>query len=400
MTTRQISTHSSALLDGFLDMMSVERGASANTLESYRRDLERFLAACASAELDPVAATQDDLQRYLTGLADDGLAQSSRLRHASSLRHFYRYLVAEETIPEDPSALLRSPKAPARLPKTLSMAEVSRLLDAARLACTPVWPLCETGSDAAQPANPALGGFVSPCCAVHLRAVPDRVAAGALRLNALLEVLYATGIRVSELIGLQAQNVLDAGTTLLVTGKGGKERIVPLGSVAQTALFAHCMATHAHRHELVGAAGDQPATVVHLTMFAAKQSKRRRASQAVQNTGTVQRTADASERYAASPETNVDWLFPSHGAQGHITRQRVGQELKELALVCGLDPAQVSPHVLRHAFASHLLDRGADLRALQQMLGHADIATTQIYTHVLEERLQKLVFEHHPLAQD
>jgi len=295
-------------LDAFLDLLIAERGAAANTVAAYRRDLDDlsvFLKKRGVA--DPSAADTVHLRQWLTGLADAGLAASTQARRLSAIRQFYKFLVAEGFNARDPAAILDSPRQGRALPKILSEREVDALLDAAR-------------------AQDDVDGK---------------------RLSCLLELLYATGLRVSELVGLKWPVQRQADRFLLVRGKGNKERLVPLSPAAIVALSAY---------------------------------------------GEVR--AAFLGRRKTSP-----WLFPSHGADGYLTRQRFGQLLKDLAVKAGLDPAKVSPHVLRHAFASHLLAHGADLRAVQQMLGHADIATTQIYTHVLEERLQQLVRKHHPLAR-
>lgn len=294
-------------LDGFLDLLIAERGAAANTVAAYRRDLDdlqSFLKRRGVA--DAAIAETADLRAWLTSLADTGLAASTQARRLSAVRQFYKFLVAEGINARDPAAILDSPRQGRALPKILSEAEVDRLLEAARQTDDPE----------------------------------------GRRLSCLLELLYATGLRVSELVGLKWPPARQAERFLLVRGKGNKERLVPLSPAAIAALDSYS----AVRDAFLG-------------------------------------------RSQTSP-----WLFPSHGAEGYLTRQRFGQVLKDLAVKAGLDPAKVSPHVLRHAFASHLLAHGADLRAVQQMLGHADIATTQIYTHVMEERLQRLVRDHHPLA--
>lgn len=299
----------------FLDMLSAERGAAAHTIEAYTRDLSEFLAFLAAKGKDAEGATPDHLRAFLAGLARKGLAPTSRARKLSATRQFFRFLLAEGIRADDPCSVIDSPRLGRPLPKILSLAEVEALLETAKQAS-------ETAADGAARRR-------------------------ALRLYALLETLYATGLRVSELIALP-RNVLTADDQVLtIKGKGGRERLVPLNDAARGALAAH-----------LAAVGE-----------------------------------DEAGRKSASA-----WLFPtSTGA--HLTRQRFGQELKALALAAGIDSARVSPHVLRHAFASHLLERGADLRTVQQLLGHADISTTQIYTHVIEERLRRLVEEHHPLAQ-
>jgi integrase/recombinase XerD len=301
----------------FLEMIAAERGAAANTLAAYERDLAD-LAAFLDRRGRPLAqARSDDIADYGRAMSADGLAVASRLRRLSAVRQFFKFLVAEGIVAESPAECVTSPKRPQSLPKTLSVAEVDRLIGAAQSA-------------------------------IDGTAGRDRVRA--LRLHCLLELLYATGMRVSELVALPHAVLAGDPRVLTITGKGGRERLVPLNRAARTAL---------DRYLAVG--------------------------------------EDAEDGLA--PMLSSKWVFPSRGVQGHLTRQAFGQELKELAESAGLDPRRVSPHVLRHAFASHLLDRGADLRAVQQLLGHADISTTQIYTHVLEERLKAVVHTHHPLAK-
>jgi integrase/recombinase XerD len=302
---------------GFLEMMAAERGAAANTVEAYRRDLEHFAGFLDRRGLDLRSATAADLAQFARELAAAGLAPASRARRVSAVRQLYKFLSAEALVAEDPALRLSGPKRPRPLPKTLSVAEVERLIAAAR---------AETGG-------------------THGRDLTR-----SLRLYCLIEMLYATGMRVSELVSLP-RAVLDGDPRVLtIKGKGGRERLVPLNAAARAALDRYL------------GAGEP-----------------------------------AEDQLAPMPKSR--WLFPSKSAAGHLTRQRLAQELKALAEAAGLDPERVSPHVLRHAFASHLLDRGADLRSVQQLLGHADISTTEIYTHVLEERLKRLVHEHHPLAR-
>ena len=292
-------------LELFLEMLAAERGAAVNTLDAYRRDLtdfERFLIG-RKGHFD--TARTDDLRAYIAALGRAGMAPRTAARRLSALRQFYRFLFREGLRGDDPAQAIESPRRGRSLPKTLSETEVDQLLEAA-------------------------GALEGP---------------GGVRMAALLELLYATGLRVSELVGLPFGAVARDPQVLVVRGKGGRERMVPLGEAARDAVRAYLQV----RSSFAGAA-------------------------------------------------DSTWLFPSRGASGHLTRHRFAQMLKDLALACGLDPAKVSPHVLRHAFASHLLDRGADLRSVQKMLGHADISTTQIYTHVLSERLRRLVQEHHPLA--
>lgn len=300
----------------FLDMLMAERGAAAHTIEAYTRDLSEFLGFLAAERTSARDVSPDRVRAFLAKLSRKGLAPTSRARKLSAIRQFFRFLLAEGIRSDDPCSAIDSPKLGRPLPKILSLAEVERLLD--------------TASRRAKIDGDGRG---------RLRA---------LRLHALLETLYASGLRVSELISL-SRNVLTADDRVLtIKGKGGRERLVPLNDAAREALAAHLAASDAD------------------------EAKARRESA---------------------------WLFPSGNGTEHLTRQRFGQELKALALDAGIDPERVSPHVLRHAFASHLLERGADLRTVQQLLGHADISTTQIYTHVIEERLRRLVEEHHPLAK-
>lgn len=307
------STHGSGSrrLEAFLEMMSAERGASDNTLEAYRRDLEdarEFLGG----KLD-LAAT-DDLRRYLASLASAGLAASTQARKLVTLRQFYGFLYGEGHRSDDPTTLLESPKGVRPLPRILHAEEVDRLLEKA-----------EEEADGADASTPA--GF------------------SAIRLRALVEALYATGMRVSELVSLPAAAARRNERFLTIRGKGGRERIVPLSAMALNAMAAWIC------------------------------------------------VRDAVEGLQDSP-----WLFPAASATGYLPRQVFARELKGLGARAGIQAAKLSPHVVRHAFASHLLANGADLRSVQQLLGHADIATTQIYTHVLETRLIELVHEHHPLA--
>ncbi len=306
----------SAHIESFLAMLSAERGAAANTIEAYRRDLGDFEHFLQRRNVSLAAAEKADLSDYFMEAAAAGLKPASRARRHSALRQLYKFLLAEGILVSDPMLGLAAPHRPRPLPKTLNVAEVDRLIAAAGKRAE-----AATGSDRRR----------------------------ALRLNCLIEMLYATGMRVSELVSLPRGVLSGDERVLTIRGKGGRERLVPLNAAARTAL---------DRYLGVGAS-EQDFT----------------------------------------PTVATKWLFPSRSAEGHITRQRFAQDLKELAVEAGLDPERVSPHVLRHAFASHLLDRGADLRSLQQLLGHADISTTEIYTHVLEERLKRLVEEHHPLAR-
>ena len=303
-----------ALVALYLDMLAAERGAGANTLAAYRRDLEDFSAYLKVNSRSIAKATTDDLRGYLSDLSRRRMQVATVARRLSAMRQLYRFLYAEGHRADDPAAVLQGPKRARSLPKTLTLAEVDHLLHTAA-TCDPAAPL-----------------------PVRLRAA---------RLACLVELLYATGLRVSELVSLPASAARKDARVIIVRGKGNKERMVPLNDAAKQATAAYLALVKEAGHEA--------------------QSK---------------------------------WLFPSFGDSGHLTRQHFARELKALAAASGLRAAQVSPHVLRHAFASHLLHNGADLRVVQTLLGHADISTTQIYTHVLEERLKSLVRDLHPLAQE
>ena len=303
-----------ALVELFLDMLAAERGAGKNTLDAYRNDLADLAAHLHAAGTTIAAAKTDDLRGFLSALAERGFKASSLARRLSALRQLYRFLYAEGKRSDDPAAVLEGPKRGRSLPKLLSIAEVDALLARARKEMEDV-------------------------------EVPPAKRLRAARLLCLLEVVYATGLRVSELVALPASAAKRDQRMLVVRGKGGKERLVPLNQAAKRAMADYL--------KLLEDAG----------------------------------------RGAGSK-----WLFPSFGETGHLTRQHFARELKTLGAICGITPARLSPHVLRHAFASHLLHNGADLRVVQTLLGHADISTTQIYTHVLEERLKALVRDLHPLA--
>ncbi|MBP0114511.1 site-specific tyrosine recombinase XerD [Bradyrhizobium vignae] len=312
---------SDAKLTGlFLDMLAAEQGAGPNTLDAYRRDLTDF-----SEFLDRVGHTFADaetqvLRDYLADLDTRGFKSTSVARRLSALRHLYRFLLNERIRADDPAAILSGPKRGRGLPKVLSIADVDRMLRRAK-------ELSE-----AEDASPSK----------RLRA---------LRLYCLLEVLYATGLRVSELVALPRSAAKRDARMIVVRGKGNKERLVPLNEASRQAMADYLAATDAAKTE-------------------------------------------KKNSVAASK-----WLFPSFGESGHLTRQHFARDLKELAIASGLQARLVSPHVLRHAFASHLLHNGADLRIVQTLLGHTDISTTQIYTHVVEERLKSLVRDLHPLAE-
>ena len=288
-------------------MLIAERGAARNTVEAYHRDLADFAAFLAARGKALERADGALIRAYLSGLAAEGAAARTAARRLSALRQFHRFLAGEGVRADDPTAALDSPRQGRALPKYLSESEVDALLAAAR----------------------------------------RRQGREGIRLVALIELLYATGLRASELVALPLAAVARDRRLLAVRGKGGRERLLPLSRPARAALAAW----------LEARAG------------------------------------------ARLPGKGERWLFPSSSSRGHLTRHRLGQLLKELALAAGLAAAKVSPHVLRHAFATHLLGHGADLRSVQRLLGHADISTTQIYTHVLEARLKDLVNRHHPLAK-
>lgn len=293
------------LVDLFLDMMAAERGASENTRAAYRRDLVTLRGFLSERGVDLAMAQEADLHAYMAHLNKRGLAATTAARHLSCLKHFYKFLLLEDMRTDDPTKGLVRPKSPRALPKHLSPDETERLIEAAYALPTRTE-----------------------------KQMRDR-----LRAICLIEVLYAAGLRVSELVGLP-RAALD-GPLLIIRGKGGRERLVPLSDTARQAIVD----------------------------------------------------------WLAHVPQDSGFLFPARGTSGHMTRQRFAQILADLAGAAGLAAKRVSPHVLRHAFATHLVERGADLRAVQQMLGHADISTTQIYTHVLDERKRQLVADNHPLAK-
>ena len=302
------------LIELFLDMLAAERGASANTLAAYRNDLDDLAAHLRASRKHVADASTEDLRKFIAGLSERGFKASSLARRLSAVRQLFRFLYAEGKRADDPAAVLEGPKRGRPLPKVLSIAEVDALLAQARV-------------HAEDQKNPP---------AQRLRAA---------RLLCLLETVYATGLRVSELVALPASAARRDQRMLVVRGKGGKERLVPLNQAAKRAMSEYLA--------LRGKAG-----------------------------------RDATSK----------WLFPSFGESGHLTRQHFARDLKALGAACGIGGKNLSPHVLRHAFASHLLHNGADLRVVQTLLGHADISTTQIYTHVLEDRLKTMVRDLHPLA--
>jgi integrase/recombinase XerD len=305
------------LRDLFLDMIATERNASKNTLDAYRRDLDDYEAFLSGKKSDLTKADTQTIRNYLSALSRRELATASVARKLSAIRQLHRFLYTEGLRKDDPSAVLEGPRRGRPLPKIMTVDEVSKLLSTAH----------ELGSQS---------GDTKEANARQLRA---------LRLAALLELLYASGLRISELIALPASAARTKSDAIIVRGKGNKERLVPIGDAAKRAMKVYLDAR--------------------------------------------------SEKEKTSEQR---WLFPSFGMSGHVTRQHVARELKGLAASAGISPGKISPHVLRHAFASHLLQNGADLRVVQALLGHADISTTQIYTHVLDERLKNMVRDLHPMA--
>jgi integrase/recombinase XerD len=303
----------------FLDMLAAEQGAGDNTLQAYRRDLTDFSEFLSRSRQSFAAAQTETLREYLADLDTRGFKSSSVARRLSAIRHLFRFLLNERIRSDDPAAILSGPKRGRGLPKVLSIADVDRMLTRAK-------ELAQADTSPAQ----------------RLRA---------MRLYCLLEVLYATGLRVSELVALPRSAARNDARMIVVRGKGSKERLVPLNEASRQAMADFLSET------------------------------------------------DAQQSAKKKNATPSKWLFPSFGESGHLTRQHFARDLKELAAAAGLSPRLVSPHVLRHAFASHLLHNGADLRIVQTLLGHTDISTTQIYTHVVEERLKSLVRDLHPLAE-
>jgi integrase/recombinase XerD len=307
------------LVDLFLDMLAAEQGAGNNTLDAYRRDLADFSGYLAASKRSFISAETQSLRDYLADLDSRGFKSSSAARRLSAIRHLFRFLLNERIRADDPAAILSGPKRGRGLPKVLSISEVDRLLAHAK----------------------ALAGAAEASSHELVRAT---------RLHCLLEVLYATGLRVSELVSLPLSAARSDARMIVVRGKGNKERLVPLNEASRRAMADYLAAI------------------------------------------------DALKARKKNNGAGSKWLFPSFGESGHLTRQHFARDLKELAASAGLAPRLVSPHVLRHAFASHLLHNGADLRIVQTLLGHTDISTTQIYTHVVEERLKSLVRDLHPLA--
>jgi integrase/recombinase XerD len=302
-----------ALVESFLDMMSAERGASQNTLDAYTRDILAFAQDCARRGFTLKNAGREEVRAHLAALSAAAIKASSQARKLSALRRFYGFLYSENIRRDDPCGAVEAPRLSRPLPKILSADETLRLVDAARRN---------------QEDN------------------PER-----LRLVCIVEMLYASGLRISELVGLPLAAVRAHERLIHVRGKGGRERLAPMGAAARQALEAYLLV---------------------------RDSFLPRGKPGI-----------AAARY----------LFPSRGSEAHLTRRRCHQLLKALAAEAGIDPARLSPHVLRHAFATHLVEGGADLRSVQTLLGHADIATTQIYTHVARDRLKRTMESAHPLAR-
>ena len=292
----------------FLQMMAVERNAARPTLEAYGRDLDDLAATLGVSATGLPGLGESDIARYFADLDARGLKSSSMQRKRSAVRQFYRFCVQENLCAGDPSRKIAAAKKGLTLPKIISRAEVDALIEATEVKD------------------------------------PNQ----ATRLRCLIEMAYASGMRISELVSLRLDAVVRDPAFLIIKGKGGVERLVPLNPAARTAIKAYL---------------------------------------------------DIRGAFLQAKDQANPFLFASRGAEGHLTRRRVGQLLDEAALNAGIDPARVSPHVLRHAFATHLLEGGADLRTVQTLLGHADISTTQIYTHVASERLREVVETHHPLAK-
>jgi len=313
MNARKPGAH---LISDFLEAIAAERAASRNTLEAYRRDLEDYSGFLARRSVDALSASSDDARAFLAHRSAAGLKASSLARQLSAVRQFHKHLFLEGRRADDPTMAIDGPRRSRPIPKVISVAQVERLLAVAR-----------EGVEASE------------------RPAPERLKAA--RLACLVELLYASGLRVSELISLPKSVAQRREPLITVRGKGAKERLAPISEPAQAAmrLYRELLESHA-------------------------------------------------------PAAKSPWLFPSDSQSGHLTRQAFARELKTLAAAAGLAGSRISPHALRHAFASHLLQNGADLRVVQDLLGHADISTTQIYTHVLDERAKAMVRDLHPLADE
>ena len=310
-----MSVSDATLVETYLEAASIENAASDNTLAAYRADLDLYTGFLAGRGRSLFDASTDDVEDFVAGLAAEGYAAATQARRLSAVRQLHKFLYTEGRRADDPTARVDRPRTRRPLPKVLSVEEVGRLMDA-------------TAATAAEPVE------------------DEAEALRRARFWAMLETLYASGLRVSELVGLPAGAIREGTAAMTVRGKGSKDRLVPIGDTARAAVIAY------------------------------------------------RRRLKASGRYAGSP-----FLFPANSETGHVTRQSFARDLKDAAARLGISPDKVSPHVLRHAFASHLLQNGADLRIVQELLGHADIGTTEIYTHVLEHRLAALVADHHPVSE-
>ena len=311
----KINKDDSLLVEQFLEMMSSERASSADTIVAYKRDLRDFLGYCLAGHIRVSRVSRDNIEAFFAYLSKSGISAQSVARKFSVLRQFFAFLYSEKYRADDPTTTIDSPKIPKRLPAILSQDDVLILLEAAR---------------------------------------SDDSSKG-IRLQAMLELMYGAGLRVSELVSLKlsALQLREGGKHIdvdfmIVRGKGNKERLVPLNDKVRLALMSYL---------------------------------------------------EIRSQFFGTQKTSL-WLFPYHRAVGYITRQQFGIMLKELAVKANIDPQKFSPHTLRHSFATHLLEGGADLRVIQELLGHSDISTTQIYTHVAGSRLNKLVQEHHPLGKN
>ena len=312
-----MTARAARLLSGFLDAIASERGASANTLEAYRRDLSDYQSHLLSQGTDALKAGAAHVQAYLSSRGADGLSAASLARRLSAIRQFHKHLYAEGYRRDDPALAIEGPRRTRPLPKILTVGDIDRLIRTAR-----------EGLDLPE------------------RSLRERLAAA--RMACLIELIYGSGLRISEALALPKSAARTKEPLIAVRGKGGKERLAPLSEPSRAAIAAY---------------------------------------RALLN--------EAAPGLGASP-----WMFPGESRSGHMTRQAFARDLKTVASAAGLSPSRVSPHVLRHAFASHLLQNGADLRVVQDLLGHADISTTQIYTHVLDERARAMVRDLHPLNDD
>lgn len=308
------NTEDAFLVEQFLEMMVSERATSNDTVAAYKRDLQNFLGYCLTIKKRLSKINRDDIEKYLVSLSKSGISAQTIARKLSVLRQLFAFLYSEQHRSDDPTNTIDSPKIPKRLPTTLTQSDIMLLLEAAQSDTSPK----------------------------------------GIRLQAMLELMYGAGLRVSELVSLKLSNlqIREGGTEvdvefLIVRGKGNKERLVPINDKSRIALS---------------------------------------------------RYLEIRPQFLGSQKSSF-WLFPYHRAVGYITRQKFGVMLKELAEKANIDPTKFSPHILRHSFATHLLEGGADLRVIQELLGHSDISTTQVYTHVAGDRLNKLVQEHHPLGK-